>query len=102
MAVARVLGMIVSNPEGCRFEVTATGAAFVGGVDDGVERFGGGLAGEQHADVVHHDEARRALLHWRIAGREGLEDRGRGQISRLEVVEGGGHAKRGVVSVPSS
>jgi site-specific DNA recombinase len=31
-------------------------AAFVGGVDDAVERFGGGLAGGEHADVVDDDQ----------------------------------------------
>ena len=32
------------------------GAAFVGGVDDAVEGFGGVLAGGELADVVDHDE----------------------------------------------
>ena len=42
VAVARVLGMISSNPEGWRFELlTATAAPFVGGVDQPVEALGG-------------------------------------------------------------
>ena len=56
VAVARVLGMIVSNPEGCRLTGDRDGAAFVGGVDDAVERLAGGLPGGQHADVIDHDE----------------------------------------------
>ncbi len=56
MAVARVLAMIVSNPDGCRFEVTRDGPAFVGGVDDAVERLGGGLSGGEHPDVIDDDQ----------------------------------------------
>jgi hypothetical protein len=52
VAVARVLGMIVSNPDGWILLVTARLPAFVGGVGDPVERFGGVLPGGQHADVV--------------------------------------------------
>ena len=32
------------------------GSAFVGGVDDAVERFAGGLSGGEHADVIDDDE----------------------------------------------
>jgi hypothetical protein len=56
VAVARVLGMIVSKPEGVQVAGDRDRTAFVGGVDDPVEGFGGGLAGGQHADVVDHDQ----------------------------------------------
>ena len=45
--------MKVSNPEGCR--LLAPARAFVGRIDEPVERFGGGLSGGQHADVVDDD-----------------------------------------------
>ena len=40
-AVARGLGISSSKPAGCRFELMATRAFFVGGVHDSVEAFGG-------------------------------------------------------------
>ena len=56
MAVARVLGMIVSKPDGCRLLVTATLRRSVGGIDHPVEGLGGLDPGRQHADVVDDDE----------------------------------------------
>ncbi|GAA1675308.1 hypothetical protein GCM10010977_21310 [Citricoccus zhacaiensis] len=37
--------------------------AFVGGIDESVERFGGGLPGGEHADVVNdHELGARVIL----------------------------------------
>ena len=55
-------------------------AAFVGGVDDPVEGFGGGLAGGQHADVVDHDQVGAGDLG------DGAGDRAVTKITRADLI----------------
>ena len=61
MAVAQ--GFRHEGVEAGRVDVAGHGdrASLVGGIDDPVERFGGVLAGGQHADVVDHDQVARQI-----------------------------------------
>lgn len=52
VAVARVLGMISSNPEGVQIAADGERAPFVGGVDQAVEALGCVGTDGQQADVV--------------------------------------------------
>ena len=44
------------EPRGVQVRGDGDGAAFVGGVDDAVERFAGSLPSREHANVINHDE----------------------------------------------
>ena len=61
MAVARVLGISSSNPQGCRFEEIAT-ERLVGVVDEPVEAFGGVGGDREEPDVVDDEVARRTRM----------------------------------------
>ena len=49
-----------SNPDGVQIRRHRYRTPLVGGINNPVERFGGVLAGGQHADVIHTDQVAAA------------------------------------------